>query len=123
MNGTRDRMVVYYDAACPRCRRDRDRYRRMAGDGADGVEWCDVTGREAELASRGISPRDALLELHVETADGRVHRGIPAYAHLLSRLPRWRWLARLIRLPVVEPLLGRIYRWSVRRRLRRQNRL
>ncbi|MFG6137740.1 DCC1-like thiol-disulfide oxidoreductase family protein [Halomonas sp. B23F22_10] len=55
---------VYYDAVCPKCRRDRRRYERMA-DEASAVEWVDVTANQARLRERGIDPNDALPSLHV----------------------------------------------------------
>ncbi len=44
--------------------------------------------------------------------------GIAAYAVLFAELPRYRWLARLVRLPGVEPLLDRIYVAGARLRRR-----
>ena len=119
---TRQPLKVYYDGACPRCVRDRRRYTRLAGAASQGVEWVDITGREALLRARGIDPERALLELHVEDADGVLYSELDAYILLLGRVPRLRPLAWLLTLPGLKPLLGRLYRASVRRRLARQGR-
>lgn len=121
--GENDRLTVFYDGACPRCVRDRVRYERLAGEGGEAVEWCDITGRDGELRARGIDPRAALSELHVLDARGRVHRELDAYILLMSRTRALRPLGWLIGLPGLRPLLSALYRRLVARRLRRQGRL
>lgn len=116
-------LVVYYDAACPRCIRDRERYERVAGRRAAGVRWVDVGAHEAQLRARDIEPREALLALHVEDADGVIHRGLDAYILLMRPVPLLRPLAVVLGLPGIKPLAERLYRRSVRRRLARQGRL
>ncbi|RTR02448.1 thiol-disulfide oxidoreductase DCC family protein [Halomonas nitroreducens] len=113
---------VYYDAACPICRRERRRYERLAG-GAPGVAWIDVTRHAARLRERGIDPRDALRSLYVEDERGRLCNGLDAYILLMRRVPVLRPLAWVIGLPGLKPLLAWGYRHWVRRRLARQGRL
>lgn len=116
------RLKVYYDGACPRCRRDRRRYERLAGTRADEVEWIDITGKDETLQRIGIDPDAALRELHVQDAKGQIHRELDAYILLMSRVPLLMPLAWVLNVPVIRPLLSRLYRWSVRRRLKRQGR-
>ena len=120
---THNTLTVYYDGACPRCREDRARYEKMAGEASRNVIWFDITGREAELRELGIDPEAALRELHVRDAEGTVHRELDAYILLMSRVPRLKPLAWLIGLPGLKQLLGCAYRQAVLRRLRRSNRI
>lgn len=123
MTAERNKVTVYYDGACPICVRDRADYERMAGEGGRDVEWFDINGRDDELRALGIDPRKALTELHVRDQDGQIRSEIDAYVILMSRVPRLRPLAWLIGLPLLKSLFGSLYRWMVRRRLRRQGRL
>ncbi|TBW51250.1 DUF393 domain-containing protein [Marinobacter halodurans] len=123
MTDCNDTLTVYYDGACPRCRADRRRYERWAGETADRVVWYDITGRESELRSLGIDPDTALRELHVRDPNGRIHRELEAYRLLMARVPRLKPLAWLMGLPLVRPLLSWLYRRWVLRRLHRQGRL
>ncbi len=116
-------ITVFYDGACPRCRRDRATYERLAGEGGRDVEWCDITGRDDELRAEGIDPDAALRELHARTPDGRVLRELDAYIVLMSRVWVLKPLAWLIGLPGVRGLCSRAYRAMVDRRLRREGRL
>lgn len=117
------RLTVFYDGACPRCRADRRRYERLAGTAANAVEWRDITGRQAELESLGIDPEDALRELHVRDATGRIYRELDAYILLMRQAPLLRPLAWLLGLPWIRPWLSRLYRDWVLRRLHRSGRL
>jgi predicted DCC family thiol-disulfide oxidoreductase YuxK len=123
MDGKTRPLNVYYDGACPRCVRDRARYERLAGHRAADTCWVDISGREEELAARGIDPQAALRELHVADPQGRVQRELDAYILLMARVPLLRPLAWLIGLPGLRPLLSRAYRASVLRRLRAEGRI
>lgn len=115
-------LKVYYDAACPICRRERRRYERLARN-SEAVEWLDANTHEAVLSEHGVTVQEALLSLHVEDAGGRLYRGMDAYILLMQRIPRLRPLAVLIGLPVIKPVLTWWYDRWVRRRLARQGRL
>ena len=115
-------LKVFYDGACPRCIADRRWYESLPR-AAQGVEWVDITGRDDQLRALGIEPFRALTELHVQDETGRIHRELDAYILLLARVPRLAPLAWLIGLPLVRPLLSRLYRHWVMHRLRREGRL
>ncbi|WP_107851409.1 thiol-disulfide oxidoreductase DCC family protein [Oceanimonas marisflavi] len=119
----RHRLVVFYDGSCESCIRDRERYERWAGEKGSDVGWFDITGREEVLLSLGISPQQALQELHVQTAEGEIYSELDAYILLMKRVPRLRPLAMLIGLPVIRPALSWLYRHWVRNRLEREGRL
>ncbi|TPQ24754.1 thiol-disulfide oxidoreductase DCC family protein [Methylomonas koyamae] len=113
-------LTVYYDGACPKCIRDRDSYQKLAGATDEQVCWFDITGQENRLRELGIDPQQALAELHVRDADGRIVSELDAYILLMNKVTTLQPLAWLIGLPVIRPLLAKIYHWQVNRRLRRR---
>ncbi|NHI00102.1 MULTISPECIES: thiol-disulfide oxidoreductase DCC family protein [Oceanimonas] len=119
----RHRLVVFYDGSCESCIRDRVRYERWAGEQGKEICWFDITDREDVLLSLGISPQQALQELHVQTAEGEIFSELDAYILLMKRVPRLRPLALFIGLPVIRPTLSWLYRHWVRSRLEREGRL
>ncbi|GGO75592.1 hypothetical protein GCM10011348_00740 [Marinobacterium nitratireducens] len=123
MTGQSAKLTVFYDGACPLCRRQRARYERLARAAGDEVVWFDINGREDDLRQLGVDPQLALTELHVGDEAQRIHRELDAYILLMRRVPRLRPLAWIISLPVLRPLLARLYHASVRRRLKRQGRI
>lgn len=117
-------LKVYYDGACPICRRDRARYERWAGEAGRQVAWCDVTEHQATLREKGVDPQAALLSLHVEEEEGgSIQEGIDAYILLMRRVPRLKPLAWLIGLPGLKPALRWCYDRWVRQRLASEGRL
>jgi predicted DCC family thiol-disulfide oxidoreductase YuxK len=117
------KIIVYYDAACPKCVKDRQNYEQMAGDSAGDVCWMDITGRENELRRLGINPQKALTELHVKDQNGQILSEIDAYILLMHRVPRLRPIAWLIGLPIIRPIAAFLYHHMVNRRLDREGRL
>ncbi|WP_374090902.1 thiol-disulfide oxidoreductase DCC family protein [Methylomicrobium lacus] len=92
----------------------------MSGDAGDRVCWFDITGQEDRLRELGIDPEKALTELHVQDESGRIHAELDAYILLLRKVPALRPLAWVIGLPVIRPLLARLYHRQVNRRLRKR---
>ncbi|MGR8929904.1 MAG: thiol-disulfide oxidoreductase DCC family protein [Gammaproteobacteria bacterium] len=117
--GTAPQLTVYYDAACPQCRRDRKSYEKLLGDtSAEQVCWFDITGQDRHLREQGIDPEKALTELHVRDAEGNIASELDAYILLMNKVPRLKPIAWLIGLPLIRPLLAKLYHWQVNRRLR-----
>jgi len=108
------RPAVFYDGACPVCRREIAHYQRSAG--ADAVAWIDATSCPPEAFGPGLSREAALARMHVRGADGRLVSGAAAFALLWQALPRWRWLGRLVGSRPVLPLAEALYRLFLRLR-------
>ncbi|MGR8978857.1 MAG: thiol-disulfide oxidoreductase DCC family protein [Gammaproteobacteria bacterium] len=120
MTDRNDKITVYYDGACPKCIRDRERYEKLSGKTDGDVCWFDITGRDDELHKLGIDPQKALSELHVKDSSGRIVSELDAYILLMEKIPKLKPVAWLIGLPLIRPLLARIYHWQVDRRLKKR---
>ena len=123
MRATEPEITVFYDGACPRCVRDRQRYQCWAGQAGASVCWFDITGQDEPLRTLGLDPHRALTELHVLDEHRQIRSELDAYILLMERVPRLKPLAWLIGRPAIRPWVARLYRWSVERRLRRSGRL
>lgn len=102
-----DTLTVLYDGACPLCRREIAHLQGLAQRQGDGtLHFVDIS-REAVCGSE----RAALLaRLHVQRADGTRLHGAAAFVAMWGRLPGWRRLAALARLPGMLSLMERAYR-------------
>ena len=107
-----DTLTVLYDGGCPLCRREIAHVQGLAQRQGDaGLCFVDVSAD----TTRPDAERAALLaRFHVQRGDGTRLDGAAAFVAMWQRLPGWRWLARLARLPGALPLLEVAYRGFLR---------
>lgn len=107
-----DTLTVLYDGGCPLCRREIAHAQGLAQrQGDSGLCFVDISADDA----RSANERAALLaRFHVQRSDGTRLDGAAAFVAMWQRLPGWRWLARLARLPGVLPMLEAAYRGFLR---------
>jgi predicted DCC family thiol-disulfide oxidoreductase YuxK len=110
--------TVFFDGACPLCRKEIAHYRRLPG--ADRLSWIDISEAEAALQPYGLSRDAAMARLHVLDAAGNWQTGAWGFAELWSHLPAYSWLAAILRRTRILPLLDRGYAYFARRRLLRR---
>lgn len=112
-------ITVFYDGLCPLCIESVTRCRQMMPD--QPIHWFDITGQQEYLRHLGIDPTDALIELYLLTADGRIVKGIDSYSYLLRMMPYWhyRLLGLLLRFTPLHYVTTLYYRRSTVRRLRK----
>tara|TARA_R110002126_G_scaffold10390_1_gene47341 strand:+ start:627 stop:1019 length:393 start_codon:yes stop_codon:yes gene_type:complete len=112
---------VLYNGECPVCRFEIDHYAEYSRDNGLPIRFDDLNSDA--LAGWGVSADDAAKRLHVRK-NGQVYSGIPAFILLWQDMPRFRWLARVVSWPVVQPvtevlydrvLAPVLYRWHLAR--------
>lgn len=120
-----DSLTVCYNGACPVCRAEIAHYRRQAGT---DVRFLDVAADPAGAARLGLGDDARFRRMHAVDGAGRTTAGIDAFTAVWSRLPRYRWLARLMAYPMARQTAGWLYErlaapllyWLHRRRQRRR---
>lgn len=107
-------LTVLYDGACPLCQREIAHVRRLAQrEGDSALCFVDIS-REENAPTTAVDRAALLARFHVQRADGSYLDGAAAFVEMWRRLPGWRWLGRLARLPGLLWLLERAYRAFLR---------
>ena len=105
------KLRVFYDGACPLCRKEIQTYKQSDTSGA--VEWLDISAESQALPLP--LPRQLLLSrFHVQRPDGTLISGARGFIEMWRHLPGWRWLARLCNTPGVPLILEAGYRGFLR---------
>jgi predicted DCC family thiol-disulfide oxidoreductase YuxK len=118
---------ILYNGECPVCSAGINKYRRIAATGDDRCGWIDVTQVPEALTRYGLDLEAVKYRIHIVDPSGKVLKGIPACAAIWDEIPRFRWRARLVRLPIVkqlaalayEILAAVLYAWNKQRDRRR----
>lgn len=88
------KIEVFFDGACPLCRREIGFYQRRRG--ADRFKWVDVSRLPDGPVADAVSRDEMLARFHVRGADGELVSGGAAFALLWAALPGFRLLGRLL---------------------------
>ncbi len=100
-------LTVYYDGACPLCSIEIAHYKRQVG--AEALHFVDASDPAADLGE-GLSQSVALKRFHVRDSSGVLVSGARGFTRIWQVLPRWRWAARVARVPGALALLVLLYR-------------
>ena len=107
-------LTVWYDGACPLCRREIGLYRDLQPL-QPGAPLCFADVSDPATPVPDGTTREALLaRFHVRTSDGRWLSGARAFLALWDGLPGWRWLSLACRLPGAAWAMERAYRLFLR---------
>ncbi|MGI9521780.1 MAG: thiol-disulfide oxidoreductase DCC family protein [Hyphomicrobiaceae bacterium] len=101
-------LTVFYDGACPLCTAEISVYRNSPG--ADKLEFKDVSAHTSDLVAPDLDKVHALKRFHVRLTNGRLVSGAAGFGHLWLALPAWRWLGRIVLLPVILQATELVYR-------------
>ena len=85
--------TVYFDGACPVCRREIAHYQRQRG--AEAIAWVDASSCDEGALGPGVDRATALGRFHVREADGSLASGAAAFVAIWRHLPAFAWLAKL----------------------------
>jgi len=114
-------LTVLYDGACPLCRREIAHVQGLAQRRSDSALCFLDISQHTDATAAFADDRAALLaRFHVQRADGSRLDGAAAFVAMWGRLPGWRWLARLARLPGMLHVLEVAYRGFLKLRPRLQ---
>lgn len=115
---------VLYNAECPVCNFEISHYESYSERQGLPIRFDDLNG--SSLAEWNLTADQAAQRLYV-LHKGKLTSGIPAFLVLWSEMPRYRWLAKIVGLPIIKQVAGfvydhvlapAIYRWHLRRKAR-----
>ena len=113
-------LTVYYNGACPVCRKHVARFQKISAGRSRLIAWADSYAAPWALRRWHVDPADAVVRLYAVTDDGRLLSGAAAFSRLWRELPGYRALGVIIGLPVIRQVAEGLYRLIYVRDLRRR---
>ncbi len=101
-------ITVFYDGKCGLCSKEINHYRDIAEDGV--FDWQDITQSTAALHKEGISLSQGLKLLHAKDEHGNLYVGIDAFILIWKQLKRWKILALIATIPIINSILKFAYK-------------
>lgn len=108
--GDADKDTLYYDGACPLCRREMNVLAKKSDDRLSLVDIHSLKELPADM-----SRHDLLKVLHLQKADGQWLTGADANVAAWQSTPRGKWL-RWMRWPGLRWVVDTVYSWWAQRR-------
>ena len=90
-------MKVYFNNSCKICKSEIDLYKK---EKIDGIDWIDITNNEQAEKETSKNDRQLLRRLHVKD-DEKVLEGAEAFLFVWKKIPRYRFLYKFFKLPIV----------------------
>lgn len=106
---------VFFDGACPLCRREIAMLRRWDRRGV--IRFTDIAASDFDPAPIGRTQGDLMAEIHGRLPDGTVIKGVEVFRRLYAAVGLGP-LVLLTRLPLVSQILDWGYRRFARNRLK-----
>lgn len=114
-------LTVLYDGGCPLCMREISHVKGLAERQQDSaLRFVDISSGSNDCSAFAADRDKLLARFHIQRGDGSRIDGAAAFVAMWSRLPGWRWLARLGQLPGGLAALELAYRGFLRIRPRLQ---
>lgn len=106
---------VYYDGACPLCRREMGMLRRLDRRGL--IQFTDIAAADFDFARLGRSLGEMMGEIHGRLPDGTWIKGVEVFRRLYGAVG-FRWVVTASRWPGIRQALDLGYRVFARHRLK-----
>ena len=98
-------MKVYFNNSCKICKAEIDIYKKQK---IQEIDWVDITNNISAEKETLKSDKELLRRLHVKDNE-KVFEGAEAFLILWKRMPKYRFLYNIFKLPIVFNIFSIIY--------------
>ena len=98
-------MKVYFNNSCKICKAEIDLYKK---EKIEEIEWIDITDNYLAQKETLKSDKELLRRLHVRDGE-KLKQGAEAFLALWKKIPKYRFLYKILKLPIVFNLFFIFY--------------
>ena len=104
---------IFFDGNCIVCDLEISHYKRKY---PALFEIVDISAQDFDADRFGLNREAVNYHMHVKTPEGQVLKGVDAFAHIWSRIPKMQWASRLVLSRPLKPLAAVGYEVFARNR-------
>ncbi len=94
-----EKAKILFDGNCIVCDTEVLYYKRKAPHAFDIV---DISHPDFDAKSYGLTKEAVDFELHLIAPDGKLHKGVEAFAYIWDNTPGYSYLGKVVRLPLIN---------------------
>ncbi|MDA9698629.1 DUF393 domain-containing protein [Candidatus Pelagibacter sp.] len=98
-------MKVYFNNSCKICKAEIDLYKK---EKIEEIEWIDITNNYLAQKETLKNDKELLRRLHVRDGE-KLKQGAEAFLALWKKIPKYRFLYKILKLPIVFNLFFIFY--------------
>ena len=98
-------MKVYFNNSCKICKAEIDLYKKQK---IQEIDWIDITNNSLAEKEISKSDKELLRRLHVKDGE-KVLQGAEAFLILWKKIPKYRFLYNVLKLPIIFSLFSAVY--------------
>jgi len=98
-------MKVYFNNSCKICKAEIDLYKK---EEIEEIDWVDITDNELAEQETSKDSKQLLRRLHVKDGE-KVIGGAEAFLLLWKKMPKYRFLYKLFKLPIIFNIFSIVY--------------
>ena len=98
-------MKVYYNNSCKICKAEIELYKK---ENINEIDWIDITDNYSAELETFKNSKQLLRRLHVKDGD-KIIQGAEAFLVLWKKIPKYRFLYKILKLPIIFNLFSIIY--------------
>ena len=95
---------VYFNNSCSICRFEINHYKKLENN----LEWIDISTEKKSKEDTAKNAKELLRRLHT-VKNNKVYSGVDAFIEMWSEIPRYSFLAKIIRKPVIYQVSWFLY--------------
>ena len=95
-------MKVYFNNSCKICKAEIDLYKK---EKIQEIDWVDITNNDLAKKETSKNSKELLRRLHVKD-ENKVYEGAKAFLVLWKKIPKYSFLYRFLKLPIIFNLFS-----------------
>ena len=102
-----DNIKVFYDGACPLCRREIKMYQKMST--INPINWINIAENSMKNELCGLTINDLKKRLHVLKNEKLVFTGGAAFSEIWLNMTRLRWIGKIFKIKPFNFIIEYVY--------------